>query len=80
MVIALVVSSQWYNQYLLQPVADLGAQEMCSPLSPIIVVFIQFSVKIMPNNRLAPPGVGVNPRSATGIRQKPVAKLLKTPK
>ena len=45
-------------------VADIGGTKEASPrLSPIVFHFMQFSAKIMPNNRLAPPpppGVGVH--------------------
>ena len=53
----------------LKQVADLGGARRAPPLSPIFVIFMQFSAKIMPNNSLASfPGVGAplgNPGSAT---------------
>ena len=47
------------------PVADLGERRTRVPLLvKFLFIFMQFLAKIMPNNRLAPPG---NPGSATLI-------------
>ena len=40
----------------MSPLADPGgASEKRQPLGPISVIFMQFSARILPNNRLAPP-------------------------
>ena len=53
----------------LKAVSYIGVRGTCAPLLVHIFIFMQFLIKIMPNNRLAPPG------SAT-VKQYPITNFI----
>ena len=62
--------------------ADQGGASRAPPLSPIIFpIFMHFSAKIIPNNRLVPPHVVDtplgNPESATGSLSSKTSEMVK---